>query len=75
MHKCKHGLSTPATNADFWRSKREINRKRDRRNIEALRRAGWRVSVVWECELGTNKIARVIERLQKLLSVGTRRMN
>ena len=63
MHGCKRGRSTPVTNAAFWRAKRESNRKRDRKNAGALRRAGWKVVVVWECELKPSKIGRVIERL------------
>ncbi|MFZ2873268.1 MAG: very short patch repair endonuclease [Phycisphaerales bacterium] len=49
MHACKRGRSTPATNAAFWRAKRERTRARDRRTQAALRCAGWRVLVVWEC--------------------------
>lgn len=39
----------PATNAEFWRTKLEDNVKRDKRAVVALRKAGWRVLVVWEC--------------------------
>lgn len=49
-HTCKRGRSTPATNAAFWRTKRSVNRARDRRARAALRRAGWRVLIVWECQ-------------------------
>jgi len=63
MHACKRGRSAPVTNAAFWHTKRESNRKRDRKNASALRRAGWRVLVVWECELKPSNIGRVIERL------------
>lgn len=51
MHACKRGRSTPATNPEFWRTKRNANRKRDRRTLTALRRAGWRVLIVWECQI------------------------
>ncbi len=50
MHRCKRGKSTPRTNAAFWQTKREKTRIRDKRNIAALRQAGWRVLVVWECQ-------------------------
>jgi len=63
MHRCKRGRSTPATHAAFWRIKRDRNRERDRKTLAALRCAGWRVVVVWECELKSRKIWRVIERL------------
>jgi DNA mismatch endonuclease (patch repair protein) len=41
----------PATRTEFWRSKIEGNRSRDRRVREELLAAGWRVAVVWECAL------------------------
>jgi DNA mismatch endonuclease (patch repair protein) len=37
----------PGTNVDFWRKKFDENIARDRRDIEALQAAGWRVAVVW----------------------------
>lgn len=39
----------PATNAEFWRAKLDGNVKRDEWAVAALRTAGWRVLVVWEC--------------------------
>ena len=42
---------TPRTRTDFWNAKFAANEARDRRNIEALRSAGWRAEVVWECEV------------------------
>lgn len=41
----------PKTNVDFWTLKFEGNVGRDARNIAALRDAGWRVAIVWECAL------------------------
>jgi DNA mismatch endonuclease, patch repair protein len=52
-HRCKYGSVVPATRADFWAAKRAGNVARDRRNRSALRRAGWRVFVLWECEVRT----------------------
>lgn len=49
-HICKRG-KMPKTRSDFWANKIETNRKRDRRNVRRLRAMGWRVVVVWECEL------------------------
>jgi len=41
----------PHTNTEFWRKKIETNRKRDERNKEALKKSGWRVMTIWECQL------------------------
>ena len=35
----------------FWTEKLDGNRLRDRRNRRKLRELGWRVLVVWECQL------------------------
>jgi DNA mismatch endonuclease (patch repair protein) len=43
--------TTPADNRDYWLAKFGRNVARDRRNRADLRRAGWRVLVVWECEV------------------------
>lgn len=41
----------PKSKLDFWKSKLEGNRKRDSRNQQKLRKEGWRVLIVWECQL------------------------
>jgi len=51
--KTKSGSSPriPRTNAEFWRDKLLANRSRDAVAIRALRSRGFRVLVIWECEL------------------------
>ena len=67
-HRCKYGSVVPATRAEFWAAKRAGNVARDRRNAAALRRQGWRVIVLWECEVRTVETARA--KLQKLQIAG-----
>lgn len=50
MHNCKYGNVTPATNTEFWQTKRRSNVERDLRNQKTLRQKGWHLMVVWECE-------------------------
>lgn len=47
---CKNAV-LPATRREWWQAKLERNVARDRANEEALSRLGWRVAVVWECEV------------------------
>jgi DNA mismatch endonuclease, patch repair protein len=42
---------TPKAREDFWLSKFAENRNRDRRVTQKLRRLGWRVLVIWECQV------------------------
>jgi DNA mismatch endonuclease (patch repair protein) len=51
----------------FWMSKFEANVRRDHRQQEQLRELGWKVLIVWECELRTDSEA-VIEHLRDTLS-------
>ena len=53
----------PKVRIDFWQAKFDKNKQRDAWNIEKLKSLGWRVIVVWECEL--KKTSRD-ERLAKL---------
>ena len=50
----KHDCSRfvwPSSNTDYWRSKIEKNVERDKENKEQLNKNGWKVLVVWECQL------------------------
>jgi DNA mismatch endonuclease (patch repair protein) len=51
IHDCPYGRVVPKTNAEFWQTKRLSNVTRDKRNAEELAKQGWRVLVVWECEV------------------------
>lgn len=47
---CKNCLM-PKTNVAYWQLKFERNRERDQTNEDLLKKLGWRVIVVWECEI------------------------
>ncbi len=47
---CKFATK-PSSRKEFWSEKFEANRKRDRRNYDALVASGWRVLVGWECAI------------------------
>lgn len=49
-HKRCPRAARPASNIAFWREKLDSNVARDRRNINRLRKDGWRVLVVWQCQ-------------------------
>lgn len=50
-HDCPRGGRVPKHNRDYWTRKIGRNRERDRAAQAALLEQGWRVAVVWECEL------------------------
>jgi DNA mismatch endonuclease (patch repair protein) len=51
--KCKYAY-TPKSRAEFWEEKFKATVERDRKKSDQLRSAGWKVIVVWECELKKN---------------------
>jgi DNA mismatch endonuclease (patch repair protein) len=60
-HQCRN-FKWPVTNAQFWRDKIDANRRRDRENLSAQRKAGWRIIIVWECAIrGSMKRAPTID--------------
>lgn len=44
--------TTPKNNAGFWQKKFAANVERDARATAQLEELGWRVLIVWECQLG-----------------------
>ena len=51
QHDCRRGKREPKTNAAYWRSKLERIVGRDAEVRERLEELGWKVLIVWECEL------------------------
>lgn len=72
VHGCfwhSHGCSNsvvPKTRRDFWVEKLGANRTRDARSQRALKQLGWRVLVVWECELRAQP-ERTLRQLTRVL--------
>jgi DNA mismatch endonuclease (patch repair protein) len=64
-HACALGR-LPKSRQSFWKPKLEGNRKRDLRNARQLKKDGWRVLVVWECQLRHE--SRVARRVRGFLN-------
>jgi DNA mismatch endonuclease (patch repair protein) len=68
-HICSLGDRIPKSRLDFWVPKLEGNRLRDARKLRALRKAGWKALVIWECQLrDLDKVRRRIESFLGLAS-------
>lgn len=52
----------PTSRAEYWREKLRNNVRRDARSIRNLRRDGWKVLILWECQLAAG------QKLERLLS-------
>lgn len=49
-HACKDGR-IPANNRDYWKPKLARNVERDKEAVDALEAIGWKVHIIWECEV------------------------
>jgi DNA mismatch endonuclease, patch repair protein len=63
IHDCRYGAVKPATNASFWESKRISNVERDKKNLAALEEDGWKILIIWECQISSG-----IELLTKTIT-------
>lgn len=65
-HKgCKHAY-TPKSNVESWQDKFDSNVRRDLKNNEELRKLGWKVLVIWECEVKhKNLLHNLIDEIKK----------
>ncbi|HAD08299.1 MAG TPA: very short patch repair endonuclease [Porticoccaceae bacterium] len=61
-HKACKLARLPKSRLDFWQPKLEENRKRDLRNQERLKKMGWRMLVVWECQIvDTQRVSNIVK--------------
>lgn len=58
----------PKSNIEYWLVKFERNEERDRRNLRELEAMGWRVHVVWECQLKKKAIDETMRELLPALA-------
>lgn len=63
--KCSRS-KRPSTNEDFWNSKLDQNMNRDKQVRLKLRRMGWKVLVLWECQ--TKHPDKLLFRLNRFLN-------
>jgi len=72
-HDCKY-FKWPSTNQNFWQQKLEGNTVRDKRVKKELKRLGWEVITIWECELretgyklpnpAVNRVSRILSKIR-----------
>jgi DNA mismatch endonuclease, patch repair protein len=61
--RCRYA-TMPATNRTFWQGKFRANIARDRRSVLDLRRTGWHVLIIWECELNDRRLRRLAREIR-----------
>lgn len=60
---CKYFV-WPKSNEDFWKNKIKANIARDKKKTDALEALGWKIIVVWECELKTQNKNDTLQKIK-----------
>lgn len=63
---CKYFV-IPKTRTEWWTEKIRKNKERDQQEHEALRKTGWNIITVWECQLKPRKREQTLEGILLLL--------
>ena len=67
LHGCAR-CRIPASRRSYWLKKLNGNVARDRRVLRQLRRVGWRVLVVWECQTRPDRLDALRSRILQFLT-------
>lgn len=58
----------PKSIVEYWTVKFDLNKERDERKIHELEEAGWKVHIIWECQLKKKTIDKTFEELLPILA-------
>ena len=64
--KCKYFV-IPKTRTEWWLNKITRNICNDKKSLTLLRKCGWKVLIVWECQLKPNKMKQTLEKLELMI--------
>jgi DNA mismatch endonuclease, patch repair protein len=62
LHSC-NSYRIPKTRKSFWADKLASNVSRDKRNYSQLKKQGWKILILWECQLRPSKIEKAERKI------------
>ena len=74
LHDCSR-CRIPSSRRRYWVAKLHRNAERDKQVRRALRRAGWQVLVLWECQTRPTTLARLRAKVVRFLEMRTHKRN
>jgi DNA mismatch endonuclease (patch repair protein) len=72
MHGCGR-CHIPSSRTEYWTAKLRRNAERDKRTGQKLRQGGWRVMVIWECQITPSCLDRLRARIVAFLDKDVKR--
>ena len=70
LHEGCRYFKWPTTNEEFWKNKLTANKDRDLAQYKRLFELGWRIFIVWECELKPKNRQETLKQLSNELKEG-----
>ena len=70
-HECRYFV-WPSSNKEYWFNKINRNVERDKNNYNLLEKLGWKVILIWECELKKTVREENLEKLVIKIKTGSR---
>ena len=67
QHQGCKDAGIPKSNKRFWLTKLKSNIERDKKNVKELKRMGYKVIVIWECEVNKKCFLELKRKIKKLL--------
>lgn len=67
-HGCPTHATQPKGNKEFWQTKLDANKARDRKVNRLLRSSGWRVLRIWEHDLHKSRQTGTVRRVLRVLA-------
>ena len=68
QHNCAMGARMPKSRVKFWRKKLEGNKRRDAEIMRCLKKDGWSILVIWECQTVPSKLDQLSFRIARFLT-------
>lgn len=65
QHKGCKRKTMPKDNEEYWKPKLEKNVARQKKDISKLKKDGWKVKIIWECE--TKDETKLIKKVEEIL--------
>lgn len=66
-NNCRY-YKVPQTRTDWWLNKIGRNKSNDAAVVKALKKEGWKIITLWECDLKPAKIEKILNSLLKKLN-------
>ena len=64
-HKGCPDASIPKTRTEFWLDKFKANEIRDNNNMDKLKQDGWKIIVIWECQVNSKSFEDIMNDVYK----------